>query len=64
MLQTIFVAIAFLLIFEGLAYALAPRLIERLLEMLKDSPPQAVQNTGLAVAALGVVFLFLASLFG
>lgn len=64
MAQTILIAIAFLMIFEGLAYALAPQLIERLLEMLKESPRETVQNTGLAVAALGVMVLFLASLVG
>jgi uncharacterized protein YjeT (DUF2065 family) len=48
------------MIIEGLAYALAPSLIERMLEALRALPEQAVRQLGLLIAVSGFFLLWLA----
>lgn len=48
------------LIIEGLVYALAPSLVERLLEALRDMPLETRRNLGLISAVTGLVVLWLA----
>ena len=43
------------MIVEGLAYALAPSLVERMLEALRSLPEAAVRQVGLLVVVTGVI---------
>ena len=49
-------ALGLVLIFEGLVYALAPSLLERMLEMLRQLPDSAVRQVG-ALAVVGGLIL-------
>lgn len=51
-------AVALVLIAEGLVYALAPSLVERVLEMLRMMPIDQRRLLGLASAAAGVAMLW------
>jgi uncharacterized protein YjeT (DUF2065 family) len=51
--------LALLMIVEGLAWALAPSYLERLLEALREIPPEARRWMGLGVAMIGAVLLWL-----
>ncbi|NOC81985.1 MULTISPECIES: DUF2065 domain-containing protein [Ruegeria] len=54
----ILLAFGLVLIVEGLAYALAPSLIERMLEALRDMPEQARRLVGLLCVISGLVLLW------
>ena len=43
---------------EGLAYALAPSLIERMLEALRLLPENALRQIGALAAVLGLAFVW------
>ncbi|MDF1854781.1 DUF2065 domain-containing protein [Pseudooceanicola sp.] len=58
-MQILFLALGLVLIVEGLAYALAPSLVERMLEALQTLPEAARRNLGLLALALGVVLVWL-----
>jgi len=45
---------------EGLAYALAPSLIERMLEALRSLPEQAVRQIGLLALVSGLIAVWAA----
>jgi uncharacterized protein YjeT (DUF2065 family) len=47
------------LVFEGLVYALAPSLVERLLEALRDTPIDSRRMVGIGCVATGVALLWL-----
>lgn len=51
--------IALVLIIEGLVYALAPSLVERLLEALRAMPLEARRNLGLLTVATGLLLLWI-----
>ena len=51
-------AIAVVLIVEGLVYALAPSLVERMLEALRALPLEQRRIVGLATLATGVAMLW------
>ncbi|WP_324753982.1 DUF2065 domain-containing protein [Roseovarius sp. Pro17] len=53
-------ALGLVLIVEGLVYALAPGMIERMLEALRSLPPEARRVFGLAAMAAGVLLVWLA----
>lgn len=55
----ILTGIALVLIIEGLVYALAPSLVERLLETMRDMPLEARRLTGLIALGLGVGLLWM-----
>ena len=54
----ILLAFGLVLIVEGLAYALAPSLIERMLEALRDMPDQARRLVGLLCVISGLILLW------
>lgn len=54
----VLLAIGLVLILEGLAYALAPSLLEQLLETLRSLPEAAVRQIGLLAVVGGLIFLW------
>ncbi|GAA4223365.1 DUF2065 domain-containing protein [Sagittula sp. NFXS13] len=52
--------IGMVLVIEGLVYALAPSLVERLLEALREMPLEARRTVGLLSAVTGILVLWLA----
>lgn len=64
MMATILLALGLVLIVEGLAYALAPSLIERMLEALRQIPEAARRQVGLLALASGLILVWLAHQFG
>ena len=58
MIAMILLAIGLVMIVEGLAYVLAPSLIEQLLEMLRSLSISARQQMGALVAVGGLVFVW------
>ncbi|MAU46585.1 MAG: DUF2065 domain-containing protein [Rhodobacteraceae bacterium] len=50
--------IAMVLILEGLVYALAPSLVERLLEALREMPLEMRRNLGLLTVVTGLILLW------
>ena len=59
-MSMVFLAFGLVLIVEGLAYALAPSLIERMLEMLRSLPEAARRQVGLLSAVTGLILVWLA----
>ncbi|WP_171006784.1 DUF2065 domain-containing protein [Shimia litoralis] len=57
-------AIGLVLIIEGLVYALAPSLVEDLLEALRALPESQRRTMGLVAMALGVVLVWMAKSLG
>jgi len=57
-------ALGLVLIVEGLAYALAPSLIEQLLEALRQIPPEARRMMGLLAIVTGLILVWLAKALG
>lgn len=53
-------ALGLVMIIEGLAYALAPSLIERMLEMLRSLPESAVRQMGWLVVVSGAIMVWTA----
>ncbi len=64
MLGYILLAIGLVLILEGLVYALAPSLVEDLLEALKSLPLETRRIFGVLVLALGICCLVAAQALG
>lgn len=64
MIATIFLALGLVLIVEGLAYALAPSLVERMLEILRCLPESARRQVGLITLVIGVILLWIAHQLG
>ena len=60
MLGTLFLALGLVLIVEGLAYVLAPSLVERMLEALRLMGADQRRMLGLAALATGVVLVWIA----
>ena len=58
----ILLGLGLVLVVEGLAWALAPSLLVRMLETLKSMPPEQRRMAGLATLALGVALLWMARL--
>ena len=56
----ILTGIALVLVIEGLVYALAPSLVERLLEAMRAMPLEARRTLGLLTVVTGVVLLWIA----
>ena len=52
--------LAFVLIVEGLVYALAPSLVERLLEALRAMPVEMRRMLGLLTLTTGILLLWVA----
>lgn len=64
MIANILLAIGLVMIIEGLVYALAPSLVEDLLEALRNLSLEMRRTFGLLVMVLGVCFLFAARALG
>jgi uncharacterized protein len=64
MIADALMALGLVLIVEGLAYALAPSLVERLLEALRLMPEDARRLLGLAAIASGLLLAWTAGLLG
>lgn len=64
MIAIILWALGLVLVIEGLAYALAPSLVERLLAALKLMPLDQRRLVGLLALATGVAFLWAAYAMG
>ncbi|WP_085307111.1 DUF2065 domain-containing protein [Planktotalea arctica] len=64
MFANILLAIGLVFIIEGLVYALAPSLVEDLLEALRKLPIDKRRTFGFLVIVLGVCFLFAARALG
>ena len=60
----IFLALGLVMIVEGLAYVLAPSLIERVLEVLRSLPIPARRQFGALVVVSGLICLWLAFFLG
>ena len=57
-MSTVLLAIGLVLIVEGLAYALAPSLVERMLEALRSLPEGVVRQIGLLAVVSGLLALW------
>ena len=64
MIGAALLALGLVLIVEGLAYALAPSLIERMLQMLAYIPEQARRSIGVLGIVAGLMLLWLANQMG
>jgi len=60
----IILALGLVLVIEGLVYALAPWLVEALLEAMKEMPLETRRRIGLVSVAIGVGLVWLAKGFG
>lgn len=58
--QDILTGIALVLVIEGLVYALAPSLVERLLEALREMPIEARRTLGMLTLVTGLIVLWFA----
>ncbi len=56
----VLLALGLVMIIEGLAYALAPSLIERMLEMLRSLPESAVRQMGWLIVVTGAILVWAA----
>ncbi|MDW4499849.1 DUF2065 domain-containing protein [Sulfitobacter sp. D35] len=63
-MSTVLLALGLVMIVEGLAYALAPSLVERMLEMLRSLPEAAVRQVGMLCVVGGLIFVWFASRLG
>lgn len=63
MIETVIQGIALVLIIEGLAYALAPSLIERMLEAMRDMPLDMRRLIGVSALATGISMLWILQAF-
>ncbi|MBM1687781.1 DUF2065 domain-containing protein [Sulfitobacter geojensis] len=59
-MSLILLALGLVMIFEGLVYALAPSLLERMLETLRQMPEAAVRQIGFLVIVGGLIFVWVA----
>ncbi len=57
-MSTILLALGLVMIVEGLAYALAPSLVERMLEMLRSLPESAIRQMGWLVVVSGLILVW------
>ena len=64
MIAAALLAIGLVLILEGLVYALAPSLIEELLDRLRALPLETRRVIGLVALAVGVAVVWLAKSLG
>ncbi|MEM8691909.1 MAG: DUF2065 domain-containing protein [Pseudomonadota bacterium] len=60
----VLLSIGLVLVVEGLAYVLAPSLIERLLEMLRTLPIDARRQVGALAFVSGLILVYGAFLLG
>ena len=61
-IQVLALGLGLVLVIEGLVLALAPDFYERIVQMLRETPPQTRRTMGLLAIGLGIVLLWLARL--
>ena len=59
-MSLLLLALGLVMIFEGLVYALAPSLLERMLEVLRAMPESAVRQIGALVIVGGLLLVWVA----
>ena len=64
MIETLILAIGLVLIAEGLAWLLAPSLLEQMLEALRSLPMEARRQVGALAFVLGLILLWIAKYMG
>jgi hypothetical protein len=64
MVETALLALGLVLVLEGLVYALAPSIVEELLEMLRSFSEGQRRSMGLMAVALGVLVVWIAKSLG
>ncbi len=64
MLGVAALALGLVLIVEGLVYALAPQLVERMLEALRAVPPEARRTIGLLALVSGLLLVWIGKALG
>jgi uncharacterized protein YjeT (DUF2065 family) len=64
MIATAFLALGLVLIVEGLAYTLAPSLVERMLEAMRQVPDNARRQIGGLALVLGLILVWVAHQLG
>ncbi len=64
MIGVALLAIGLVLVIEGLVYALAPSLVEQMLEALRSLPQGQRRTLGLVAMALGLGLIWLAKSLG
>jgi uncharacterized protein YjeT (DUF2065 family) len=62
-MDTVIQGIALVLIIEGLAYALAPSLVERMLEAMRMMPLDFRRLIGVSAIAVGIAMLWILQAF-
>lgn len=62
-MDVVLLAFGLVLIVEGLAYALAPSLIERMLEAMRDMPLDMRRLIGVSAIAAGITMLWILQAF-
>ncbi|MFP4239689.1 DUF2065 family protein [Rhodosalinus sp.] len=63
-MEYVLLGLGLALVLEGLVYALAPGMIEQLLEALRALPHETRRLLGLGAIALGLAFVWLAMQLG
>lgn len=63
-MATVILALGLVLIVEGLAWVLAPSLIERLLEAMRELPESARRQIGALGLVIGLILLWIAHQLG
>ena len=58
-MSDLIVGAGLVLVFEGLLWALAPQMAQRLLEMAAETPPATLRASGWAAVAVGVFLVWL-----
>ncbi len=64
MIENALLALGLVLVVEGLVYALAPSLVEQMLEALKALPTDSRRMLGLGALALGLALVWAAKMLG
>ncbi|SDF47656.1 DUF2065 domain-containing protein [Sulfitobacter delicatus] len=59
-MSLVLLALGSVMILEGLVYALAPSLLEQMLELLRRLPEAAVRQMGALVVVAGLILVWLA----
>ena len=59
-MEMIFLALGLVLIVEGLAWVLAPSLVERVLELLRELPESARRQVGALALVSGLILVWIA----
>ena len=63
-MEYLLLGLGLVLVIEGMVYALAPGLIEQLLEAFRAMPHETRRMVGLGAIALGLVFVWVAMQLG